>query len=243
MPPEEQQKYVGSHIQDGPVGVPGAGPGDAGKPKSKAAIKNEKKKLAAARAKEEARQQKPEEVDKVAELAAAMGVTSMVAGAPPVVGPPPATAPTPPPPVPEAAVLAAAPVAAPDAALAGAPAPEGVSTEVEKKVRALKKKLRGVDDLIAKQAAGTELNADQLSKVSARGELEAEITRWEAFSDLEEISKEVKKLGKKLRQIEELEERATKGEALNADQQGKIAQKDKIVSEHAKLGELLSSTK
>jgi uncharacterized protein with WD repeat len=110
---------------------------------------------------------------------------------------------------------------------------------VEKKVRALRKKLRAVDDLIAKQASGAELNADQLSKVAARGELLTEISRWETLGDPEELSKEVKKLAKKLRQIEELEERATKGETLNADQLGKVAQKEKVTSEHSKLAELL----
>jgi uncharacterized protein with WD repeat len=41
--------------------------------------------------------------------------------------------------------------------------------------------------------------------------------------------------------IEELEERATKGETLNADQLGKVAQKEKVTSEHSKLAELLGA--
>lgn len=92
-----------------------------------------------------------------------------------------------------------------------------------------------------KQTGGVELNADQLAKVAARGEITAEIARWEALSDVEELSKEVKKLGKKLRQIEELEERAAKGEALNADQQGKVAMKEKVSTEYTKLSELKDS--
>jgi len=49
---------------------------------------------------------------------------------------------------------------------------------------------------------------------------------------------QVKKLGKKLRQIDELVERKAGGEVLNADQEGKIAAKEKLVAELAKLTEL-----
>jgi uncharacterized protein with WD repeat len=166
-----------------------------------------------------------EEIDKVAQLAAAIGMAPKVS-APVVMS---KDEPTPPPPAPQ---VDAAP---PQATIEKEP------NEVEKKVRALRKKLRAVDDLIAKQASGAELNADQLSKVAARGELLAEISRWETLGDPEELSKEVKKLAKKLRQIEELEERATKGETLNADQLGKVAQKEKVTSEHSKLAELLGA--
>jgi uncharacterized protein with WD repeat len=46
---------------------------------------------------------------------------------------------------------------------------------------------------------------------------------------------QVKKLGKKLRQIDELEERRAKGEELNADQEGKIAAKERLTAELEKL--------
>jgi len=220
VPPEEQQTY--DKFKDtGKAQVPGADPTDmAPKPKSKTAAKNEKRK--------QARKGEVKEVDKVAELAAAMGLTApppvAPGAAPPVAAPPPA---------------GAAPAATPQPEVAAAPAADGAEvSEVEKKVRALKKKLRAVDDLVAKQAAGTALNEDQLAKVAARGEIEAEITRWESLNDLEELAKEVKKLGKKMRQIEELEERAAKGESLNADQQGKIAQKEKLAAELTKMNEL-----
>jgi len=221
VPPEEQEKFGAGRALQGPTGVPGADPADAlvAKPKTKSALKNEKRK---AKRSEEANK----EVDKVAELAAALGGATVGGGAPRSSAP--AAAPTPPPPAP---------------VVASAPAEEAAPNEVEKKIRALKKKLRGVDDLIAKQSAGSELNAEQLSKIAGRGEIEAEISRWESLNNVDELQKEVKKLGKKLRQIEELEERAAKGEELNADQQGKISAKDKVVAEQAKLNSLLASLK
>ena len=173
VPPEEQQTY--DKFKDtGKAQVPGADPTDmAPKPKSKTAAKNEKRK--------QARKGEVKEVDKVAELAAAMGLTApppvAPGAAPPVAAPPPA---------------GAAPAATPQPEVAAAPAADGAEvSEVEKKVRALKKKLRAVDDLVAKQAAGTALNEDQLAKVAARGEIEVEITRWESLNDLEELAKEV----------------------------------------------------
>ena len=234
VPPDEQPKYVPPVVQQESKRqqqlqqpVPGADPGNAApRPMmSKAALKNEKRK--AARAKEkEGNPVEEEEIDKVAQLAAAIGMAPKVS-APVVMSKDELT----PPPPPALQVDAAPPQAT----------NEKEPNEVEKKVRALRKKLRAVDDLIAKQASGAELNADQLSKVAARGELLAEISRWETLGDPEELSKEVKKLAKKLRQIEELEERATKGETLNADQLGKVAQKEKVTSEHSKLAELLGA--
>ena len=223
-PPVVQQESTRQQQQQQPV--PGANPGDAApRPMmSKAALKNEKRK--AARAKEKEGNPVEEEIDKVAQLAAAIGMAPKVS-APVVMS---KDEPTPPPP--PAPQIDAAPPQATN---------EKEPNEVEKKVRALRKKLRAVDDLIAKQASGAELNADQLSKVAARGELLTEISRWETLGDPEELSKEVKKLAKKLRQIEELEERATKGETLNADQLGKVAQKEKVTSEHSKLAELLGA--
>ena len=97
-----------------------------------------------------------------------------------------------------------------------------------------------IDDLAEKAAAGAELNADQAAKVASRGEVEAEIAKWEALNDTEELGKEVKKLNKKMRQIEELEARAKGGETLNADQEGKIAAKAKVAEELKKMEELAS---
>ena len=67
---------------------------------------------------------------------------------------------------------------------------------------------------------------------------EYEIRKHENKRYADEISKEVKKLGKKLRQIEELEARAAAGEELNADQQGKISSKQKVEEEFKKMEEL-----
>jgi len=222
--PQEEAK------QRAPAGVvPGADPDAvAPKPMSKTALKNEKRKQArAATAEKEPEPPVEVEVDPVARFAATMGMV-VPPPAPPAKPPVAAVPPMPPPPKPPAEV---------------APAPAAEPNEVEKKVRALKKKLRGVDDLIAKQKSGTELNADQLGKVAGRGEIVAEIARWEALNDSEELSKEVKKLAKKLRQIEELEERQKGGEVLNADQLGKIEAKEKVTGEHAKLAELLAQLK
>ena len=85
------------------------------------------------------------------------------------------------------------------------------------------------------QADGGELDAGQKNKVAQRSEIEAEISRWEAFADPEELSKEVKKLGKKLRQIEELEAKKAAGEELLANQEEKILSKDKVAEELKKL--------
>ena len=167
-PPAEKPVESKPVSDAGPKIVPGADPADiaAAKQKSKAAIKNEKRK--AARAKEEV------EVDKVAELAAAMAMGV-----------------TPPPPKPKKPAAAPPPPAAPTAAPADDVKKEEPN-EVEKKVRALRKKLRAADELAEKQAGGTELNADQLAKVAARAEIEAEIARWEALNDVEELNQEVR---------------------------------------------------
>ena len=131
--------------------------------------------------------------------------------------------------------------ATPPVSAAAPPVAEGKGNEVDKKVRALKKKLKAIEELEAKAATGVELNEDQKGKIAAKGELKAEITKWESFSEPEELSKEVKKLGKKMRQIEELEQKAATGAELNEDQQGKIAAKEKLAEEMKKLEGLLKS--
>ena len=84
-------------------------------------------------------------------------------------------------------------MAAPESANAGNP--------VEKKLRSLKKRMSSIDELMVRQQAGDALNADQLSKIAARVEVEQEMARWATFTDVEELGKECKKLGKKLRQV------------------------------------------
>jgi len=146
----------------------------------------------------------------------------------------------------EPTVAAAAPAAAPPPAAADAAAEgnEGKKAMLEKKVRALRKKVKGIEELEAKVAAGgMELNEDQKSKLASKVELEAEIARWEAFEDVDELGKEVKKLGKKLRQVEELEAKAAEGAVLNADQQGKVANKKKLADELKTMEELAEQLK
>ena len=201
VPPEEQQTYDRWKNTE-PQGVPGAYDVGAPKPpKSKTAMKNEKRK-----------QKKAEGgTDGGGDGGGGGGAAQTDSRA------------------------AVDPAAQP---AAGAPAAAG--NEIEKKVRALRKRLRMIDDLAEKAAAGAELNADQAAKVASRGEVEAEIAKWEALNDTEELGKEVKKLNKKMRQIEELEARAKGGETLNADQEGKIAAKAKVAEELKKMEELAS---
>lgn len=117
----------------------------------------------------------------------------------------------------------------------------GAPNELEKKLRALKKKIKAIEELEAKEKAGETLNENQKDKVAAKGEIEAEMARWEGFNDSEELNKEMKKLGKKIRQIEELEARLEGGETLAANQQEKIVAKEKMVDELNKLVQLQAS--
>lgn len=139
----------------------------------------------------------------------------------------------------------AAPAAPPPAA--AEPAPDllrkesSTTSELQRKVKNLRKKLKTIDELEAKRADGATLNADQLSKIAARADVEAEIKRWEAFEDTEQLEKEIKKLGKKARQIEELEAKKAAGDDLIADQLQKIANKSKVIDDLKKLEDLKAS--
>tara|TARA_B110001452_G_scaffold196058_1_gene166040 strand:- start:1075 stop:1773 length:699 start_codon:yes stop_codon:yes gene_type:complete len=138
---------------------------------------------------------------------------------------------------PVAEPVAEPPVVAPPAA-AEAPAAAPVNVEVDKKIKALRKRLRGIEELEAKQADGAELNADQLSKIRAKGDVEAEIEKWETFGDVD-VPKKVKNLKKKVKQIEDLEEKLEKGLEINEDQQSKIDAKDSVMQELKVLEDLI----
>ena len=58
----------------------------------------------------------------------------------------------------------------------GVRAAEAAANE-QKRLKSLKKKLKAIDELEAKEAIGAELNADQLTKIAARGDVEEEIAR------------------------------------------------------------------
>jgi partner of Y14 and mago len=56
------------------------------------------------------------------------------------------------------------------------PAPSA-ATEKEKKIKALQKKLRQIDELKAKKSSGTSLNAEQLDKITKAKSLEEELSK------------------------------------------------------------------
>lgn len=130
----------------------------------------------------------------------------------------------------------AAPVAKVDKSAANgssAKAPVADSgNELDKKLKALRKRLRQIEDLAQKQAEGTVLNADQQAKVTSKDEIAGEIAKWETLGDVD-IQKKVKGLKKKVRQIEEYEQLKSSGKTLNADQLGKVEGKSKLMDELA----------
>ena len=123
----------------------------------------------------------------------------------------------------------AAPVAV-EAAFATEAAAQGAS-DVEKKIKALRKRLGSICVLEAKaKEENVELNADQLSKIEAKSEVEAEILKWETLGDVD-VGKKIKNLKKKLKQIDELEQKLKTGLSLNEDQQGKVEAKEEVMEE------------
>jgi len=113
----------------------------------------------------------------------------------------------------------------------GAPAaPQGAS-DVERKIKALRKRLASICVLEERaKEGGADLNEDQLSKIEAKAEVEAEILKWETLGDVD-IGKKIKNLKKKLKQIDELEQKLKAGASLNEDQQGKIDAKAEVMEE------------
>ena len=220
VPPEEQQTYDRWKAPADAGGVPGAGD----------AVQVPKPPMTAAQKKNAKRKEKKAESGAGAPSASAAVVD--VSDAPPglAASAKPAAKPAKKPP-------AAAPAPAAEAAEGSQP------NELEKKLRNLKKKLKAIEELEYKAANGEELQEGQKAKVATKGELEAEITRWEAFADPEELAKEVKKLGKKLRQIEELAGKKEAGEVLNEDQEGKVLNKQKVEEEYKKMQELQQKLK
>lgn len=119
-------------------------------------------------------------------------------------------------------------------------AAESAPSELEKKLKALRKRLRQIEDLAEKQANGTVLNADQKSKIASKADISAEVAKWETLGDVD-IQKKIKGLKKKVRQIQEYEERQAKGETLNADQLGKVESKTAVTDELAVVESLMAA--
>jgi len=207
VPPEEQQTYDRwKDTQE--TGVPGADVvPQKGAPKSKTALKNEKRK--------ERRKQEEEANDGAPHKELEPEPADDWEGAADTAE----------------ATEAAATVPAADSAKA--------PSEVEKKLKGLHKRLRQIEDLSEKAANGQALNPDQLAKVASKGEIEAEIAKWESIGDID-IPKRVKNLKKKLRQIEELEELSATGKQLNEDQQGKLIAKPDVNAEIALLESMMT---
>lgn len=221
VPPEEADKFRETKLDTSNDPVPGSdGSAPVAAAASKTAAKNQRRN---AKRKEEQKLAAP------AEQGAKEGAKTN--GAPVV----------------EAAAAVSEPAAPTEAAAApkrdkgskaAEPAAEPVS-ELEKKLKALRKRLRQIEDLAEKQASGTVLNADQQAKVASKGEIAAEIGKWETLGDVD-IQKKIKGLKKKMGQIEDLEKRQQSGEALNADQLGKVEGKSKLVDELAVVEALLA---
>lgn len=112
-------------------------------------------------------------------------------------------------------------------------------SEVEKKLKNLKKRLRQIEELEERLMNGATLNPDQTAKVASKEKIETEMAKWEALGDVD-IGKKIKNLKKKVRQIQELEELATTGKALNEDQQGKVDNKKETLNELAVLEGMMS---
>ena len=134
---------------------------------------------------------------------------------------------------------AAAPAPEAKPAAEATPAAPQTSGEVERKLKALRKRLRGIEELEARaKEEGVELNADQLSKIAAKPEVEAEIQKWEALGDVD-LTKKIKNLKKKLKQIDDLEEKLSSGLSLNEDQQAKVSAKGEVLQELKTLEDMV----
>lgn len=118
-----------------------------------------------------------------------------------------------------------------------------VAQEIQRHLKALRKKVRQVDELLERQAAGDALNSEQLAKVGRRNQIVAEMQKWEGLEAAGSFDpgKRLKNLRKKLRQVDELADRAEAGQELNEEQQAKLAGKDALVHEINELTQLFAS--
>lgn len=124
--------------------------------------------------------------------------------------------------------------------------------EVSRRIKALRKKIRQVDELREQQAAGATLNADQQSKLGKRAELLADLELLEALAapptagaDAADpaargLSK-LRALRKKARQIDELAEKAKAGAELNDEQRAKMAVGPQLARDIDQLTQILAS--
>ena len=130
--------------------------------------------------------------------------------------------------------------------VAKAPAPPEATTgdTTAKRVRALRKKVRDIDQLEARQREGAIMQQDQLDKIASKaaivkelGALAGDTIEKEGGAPIDDATaKRIRALRKKVRDIDQLEERQREGAVLEGNQLDKIAGKAAIVKE---LGALL----
>lgn len=154
----------------------------------------------------------------------------------------------------EAVRAGAAPEA--ESVIAAEVAPEqNVLDSAGKSEKALRKKLRQIEELAEKQQSGEVLNEAQLAKLASRNELEAQLEAASALvlavsttaapvaEAVSTASKSKKAIEKKLRQIAEIEEKKRNGEVLNDDQRQKLAAKKDLQKELALAEEVTPAPK
>mgnify|MGYP003684520815 CR=1 FL=1 len=130
-----------------------------------------------------------------------------------------------------------------------------LAQEVSRRLRAARKKLRHVDELLEQQAAGAALNDDQCSKLGKRLELLADVSFLESLaappaaaaampvdgSPVDAFGKRLRALRKKARQVDELAERAHSGPELTDEQRAKLAAALALSREIDQLAQILAA--
>jgi hypothetical protein len=124
------------------------------------------------------------------------------------------------------------------------------AAEVTKRAKAVKKRLRQIDELRAATGAA-QLNEDQQAKVAKQPELLAELAFLEALCPVEpataspqplpDPAKRLKALRKKHRQIEELGAKAKQGAELNEEQRLKLASAPQLARDVDQLSAIMAA--
>jgi hypothetical protein len=122
------------------------------------------------------------------------------------------------------------------------------AAEVGKRLRALKKRVRQLDELAALPPPS--LNDEQRAKLARRAEAEADLALLETLAasaagpptaDGADPAKRLKNLRKKQRAVDELRAKAADGAALNAEQVAKLASSEQLGREVDQLAQILAA--